>query len=57
MKYLIILIFILGCRVQSPKQRGYMLTPTGWALKDTLTSSEKKDFRLWLKAQKQELKN
>jgi len=51
----ILIILIIGCRVQSPKQRGFVLTPDGWALKDTLTTSEKKLFREWHKLEKQKI--
>ena len=52
----IIIILLIGCRVQSPKKRGFILTPDGWALKDTLTTSEKKMYREWHKEQKTSLK-
>ena len=58
MKYFIILIIVLfGCRVQSPKKKGFILTPEGLALKDTLTTSEKKMYREWHKERKKDLKS
>ena len=47
--YCLMVILGSGCRVDVPKAKGYILTPSGLVDKNLLTKPERKEYKEWSK--------